>query len=1059
MKLADVSIRRPVFAVMLVGSLVVLGLVSIPRLGLDLFPRIEFPIVTVSTVLEGASPETVEREVSQVLEESVNTIEGIRTLSSQSTESLSLVFVEFELEYDIREKAQAVRDRVAAVRGELPRDVRAPVVDLVDPDAAPILAVMLAGPESIRSLSLFADERMKPRLERVRGVGSVKLAGDRPRQIRIWIDPLRLGGYGLAVDDVLAALEREHVELPSGRLESAAGEWGLKTEGRLARAEQFGGLVVAEREGRVVHLADVTRVEDGMAEERTLSRLNGRRGVALLVRRQSGENTVAVANAVKAEIERLRPELPPGYELVVALDSSVFIKNAVRDVAVDIVYGALLAAAIVLVFLRSARSTLITGVAIPASLLASFPFFYFLGFTLNTMTLMALSLSIGLLIDDAIVVLESSYRHQEKGEAPTEAASRATEEVGLAVVASTLGVTAVFVPIAFMSGVVGRFFREFGLVATCAVLVSMLVALTLTPMLCARYLRLERRSGRAWRTFERVYLALELHYGRTLAWGLRHRLGVAALALAAVAGGVALARSVPIAFVNPDDRSEFHVWLERPLGSNLEQTQQSVMAVEASLRALPEVRLTFATIGHGAKRRPNEAQIYVQLVPKRERGRSQQQVMGAVRERIGALDLPLTEFSVEELGIVQVGSARNAELMYAFRGPNVDRLHYYAGSLLERLRRAGGYSDLWLSYETGKPEIALEIQRERAADLGVPALQIGRTIAALYAGFDAATFEEEGERYDVRVQLLPEYRDELAKLDLVRVRASSGALVPLRNLVVPRVGSGPVQIDREGRSRSIVLYANLAGKAAGDADREVMRFVGAMQLDPGYSFDAVGPSRRLRESLDAVVFAFGLALVAIYMILAAQFNSFLHPFVIMLCAPLSFIGAFAAVKLAGFSLDVMGQIAFLMLMGVVMKNGILLVDYINTLRGRGRELFAAVLEAGPVRLRPVLMTAVSTILGMLPVACGRGDGSEWRNPMGVIAIGGLATSTFLTLLVVPVFYTFVAQAQDVVARRAARVLAALRPAPTGGAAAPPAPAARVTRLVRDREPPKKAADG
>jgi HAE1 family hydrophobic/amphiphilic exporter-1 len=442
-------------------------------------------------------------------------------------------------------------------------------------------------------------------------------------------------------------------------------------------------------------------------------------------------------------------------------------------------------------------------------------------------------------------------------------------------------------------------------------------------------------------------------------------------------------------------------------------------------------------------------------VAKRERRRSQQQVMADVRTRIGALGLPLAEFSVQELGMIQVAGARNAELMYAFRGPNVDRLHYYAGSLMERLRRAGGYSDLWLSYETGKPEIALEIQRERAADLGVPALQIGRTIAALYAGYDAATFEEEGERYDVRVQLLPEYRDELAKLDLVRVRASSGALVPLRNLVVPRVGSGPVQIDREGRSRSIVLYANLAGKAAGDADLEVTRLVRAMQLDPGYSFDAVGPSRRLRESFDAVVFAFGLALVAIYMILAAQFDSFVHPFVIMLSAPLSFIGAFAAIKLLGFSLDVMGQIAFLMLMGVVMKNGILLVDYINTLRERGRELFAAVLEAGPVRLRPVLMTAVSTVLGMLPVACGQGDGSEWRSPMGVIAIGGLVTSTFLTLLVVPVFYTFVAQAQEVLARQAARVVAR-RPGSGRAADPPPGPGAQVTRLARDRKKAKAA---
>jgi HAE1 family hydrophobic/amphiphilic exporter-1 len=765
----------------------------------------------------------------------------------------------------------------------------------------------------------------------------------------------------------------------------------------------------------VIRLENVTRIEDGMADERTLSRLDGQRGVSLLVRRQSGENTVAVADAVKAELERIRAELPPGYQLAVALDASVFIRRAIRDVAVDLAYGAVLAAAVVLLFLRSARSTLITGVAIPTSLVSSFVFFYFLGFTLNTMTLMALSLSIGLLIDDAIVVLESAYRHVEAGESPPEAASRGTGEVGLAVVASTLGVCAVFVPIAFMSGLIGRFFREFGLIATVAVLASMLVSLTLTPMLCARFLRAETGETSAlFRVLERFYTALERRYRRVLAWGLAHRGAVVGLALGSTVGGVLLAGAVPIEFITPDDRGEFNVWLERPLGSSLAQTQQAVASVEAALRELPEVRLTFATIGQGVKQRVNEAQIYVKLIHKGERERSQQEIMQAARERLAGLGLPLSELSVEELATVSVSGSRHAELMYAFRGPDVDKLHYYAATLRERMHEAGGYADVWLSYETGKPEIALELARERAADLGVPALQTGRTIAALFAGIDAASFEEDGERYDVRVQLLPEYRDDPSKLELVRVRSASGALVPLRNLVTPRIGSGPVQIDREGRSRSIVLYANLAGKAAGPADREVERLVRELELEPGYHFAAIGASQRLRETFEAVLFAFGFALLAIYMILAVQFDSFVQPLIIMLSAPLSFIGAFAAVAISGQSLDLMGQIAFLMLMGIVMKNGILLVDYTNTLRERGLGLREAVLEAGPVRLRPVLMTAVSTVLGMVPVAFGTGDGSEWRSPMGVICIGGLVTSTLLTLLVVPIFYSLVAQAQEAV---------------------------------------------
>jgi HAE1 family hydrophobic/amphiphilic exporter-1 len=1027
-KLADVSIRRPVFAVMLVGGIVVLGLVSLPRLGVDLFPRVELPMVTVKTVLAGAAPETVEQEVTQVLEESINTIEGIRWLSSQSTDSLSLVYVEFELEYEVREKAQEVRDKVAAVRGDLPRDVEEPVVDRVDPDAAPILAVMLSGPESIRALSEYADKQLKTRLERVPGVGSVTLVGERPREIRVWVDPVRLGGYGLAVDDVIAALQREHVELPGGRLESGAGEWALKTLGKLTRADQFGSLVVAERQGRTIHLDDVTTVEDGMAEERTVSRLDGQRGVSLLVRRQSGENTVAVADAVKAELLRLRPALPEGYQMVVALDSSLFITSAIHDVGIDIAYGAVLAALVVLVFLRNLRSTGITALAIPSSLLASFVFFYAFGFTLNTMTLMALSLSIGMLIDDAIVVLENVYRHLEQGgEAPAVAASKGTDEIGLAVVATTLATCAVFVPIAFMSGVVGRFFREFGLVATSAVLASLLVSLTLTPMLCARYLRVEPGRGRLFLALERGYTALESVYRRVLAVALRHRPSVIALALAAVAAGVLLAGAVPIDFVTQEDRAEFNVWIKRPLGSSLAQTQAVVERVEAELAAMPEVTVTFATIGAGAKKRVNEAQIYVQLVHKSERDHTQQAMMDEVRERIRALDLPLRDFAVEEIGIISLPGSRNAALMYSFRGPDVDRLQYYASSLVDRLRAAGGYADLYLSYETGKPEIALDITRERAADLGVPALQIGQTVSALYAGYKATSFEEGGERYDVRVQVRPEYRDDLDKLELVRVRAQGGALVPLRNLVTPRIGAGPVQVDRESRTRAITVYGNLAGKAAGTADAEIAGFVRELALEPGYDFQPVGPSQRLRETTAAVMFAFGLALLAIYMILAAQFDSFVHPFTIMLSAPLSFIGAFAAVYVSGYALDVMGQIAFLMLMGIVMKNGILLVDYTNTLRARGRGLTEAVLEAGPTRMRPVLMTAVSTIFGMLPVAFGRGDGSEWRNPMGVVAIGGLVTSTLLTLLVVPVVYTLLDDAQ----RGLAAALARLRGRPAG----------------------------
>jgi HAE1 family hydrophobic/amphiphilic exporter-1 len=1016
MKLSEISIRRPVSAVMLIGGLVALGLVSIPRLGIDLFPRVEFPLVSVQAVLPGASPETMEREVAQVIEESINGIEGIRNLRSTSSEGLTLIFVEFELRYEIQEKAQQVREKVAAVRADLPRDIEPPVVDRLDPAATPILTILLSGPLDIRALSALADERLRPRLERVAGVGSVSLMGDRSREIRIWIDPLRLSGHGLAVGDVLDAIEREHVELPGGRINTGRREYAVKTKGKFQDPLEFGTIAIAEQDGGVIHLRDVATVEDGLTEQRTLSRLNGQRGVALMVRKQAGENTVAVAREVKRVIEEMRPNLPQGSDLVISQDSSIFIVSAVKDVGKAIAWGAVLASLVVLLFLRNLRSTLIVAITIPSSIVATFVFFYAFGFTLNTMTLMALSLSIGMLIDDAIVVLENIYRHAEKG-ATGEAAARAgSNEIGLAVVATTLANCAVFVPIAFLSGIVGQFFREFGLVATAAIATSTLVALTLTPMLCSRYMRRDREDGWMYQKLETGYRSLERLYSGLLAWGLKHRPTVLLLAVAASVAGILIATAVPVDFLIPEDRSEFNVWLKMPLGTTLDQTQLMSEQVEQEVLSIPEVTAAFATIGSALTDRVNESLIYVQLTHKLERERSQQQIMTELRRRLEELDLPVEDRSVEDLGIMSSPGSRSAQIMYSVRGPDIGKLQFYAASVLEQMRRSGGYAELFLSYELGKPELSLEIQRERAADLGVSALQIARTVSASFAGVKAGTFEDHGERYDVRVQMRPEYRDEIGELGLVHVRAASGALVPLDNLVTPRIGSGPVQIQREARTRSITIYGNLDGKTAGEADMEIVGFARELGIAGEYELAAVGASKRMRETLEAILFAFLLALVAIYMILAAQFNSFVHPFTIMLSAPLSFIGAFAALLITGVSLDIMGQIAFLMLMGIVMKNGILLVDYTNQLRARGLPLYEAVLEAGPTRMRPVLMTALSTIFGFLPLALGRGDGAEWRTPMGIVAIGGLMTSTLLTLLVVPVVYTLVDEAQTFVMR-------------------------------------------
>jgi HAE1 family hydrophobic/amphiphilic exporter-1 len=1005
--LSEFSIRRPVFAVMLIGALVVMGFVSLPKLDVGLFPKAEIPIVTVTTRMPGASPETMEREVTQPLEEAINAIGGIRTLKSTSSESLSRIVLNFKLDQDPHVKAQEVRDKVAVAVDDIPTRAESPVVERFDTEGQPILSVLFAGPHSIRSLTEFVDKRVKPRLERIAGVGSATLVGGRKREIRIWVDPLRLAGYGLAIDDVLDALAREHVEIPGGRIETDRREYTVKTRGKLTQTEHFGRVVVAEHGGRVVRVRDVALVEDGMQEERTISRLDGRRGVSLLIQRQSGANIVAVAEAVKDELEALRGTLPDGVEMILAQDTSRFIERSIQEVFEDLILGALLATIVVLVFLRNARSTFIAGLAIPCSLVASFSLFYFFGFTLNVMTLIGLSLSIGMLIDDAIVVVENIFRHMERGEDRMTAAVVATREIGLAVVATTLAICAVFVPIAFMAGTIAKFFREFALVVTCAVLTSTLVALTLTPMMSSRLLQVQQRHGRIYMTLERTYRALERFYRSLLEWSLMHRRAVVALALASWLGGCGIASTIPFDFVVSADRSEFNVWLKMPVGTPMHRTLAAVSRVEEALHRHPEVTAVFSTIGGGARQPVNEANLYVQLRHKTRRDVRQTQIMTEARDLIAQTGLVFEDIAVEEIPWMTVSGMRFYHVSYAIRGPEIGRLHRYASELITRMDQSEGFVDLTTSFEMGKPEIALEIARDRAADLGVQAAQIGQTISALLGGLEVTSFEEKGERYDVRVQLRPEYRDDPLKLGLLNIRATDGALINITNVVTPRIQSGPVQIDRENRTRVVTVLGNLSGKALGIAADEVEGFIEALNVDEGYEISAVGQTDDMQETIDNVIFAFVLAMIAMYMILASQFNSFAHPFTIMMCAPLSFIGAFAGLAIFGHHFGMLSQIGLLMLMGLVMKNGILLVDYSNKLRERGLSLREAVLEAGPTRLRPVLMTTVSTIFGMMPLALGGGDGAEWRNAMGVIVMGGLLTSMVLTLVVVPVVYTLV----------------------------------------------------
>ncbi len=1007
MNLADVSIRRPVFAAMLILGLVVLGLVSLGRLEMQLDPDIEFPIAYVTTELRGASPGTVEREVTDVLEEQINAIEGIRTLSSTSSEGLSRIGVEFHLDYDIDIKVQEVRDKVALARPLLPLDIEDPVVGKFDLNAISMMNIVLGGAVSLRDLSDLAEHDVKERLERLPGVGAVEIVGAREREIRVWLDPLRLTGYGLSIEDVANMLRMENAELASGRIEGIRREWSVTTQGKAKTVADFGELIVAERAGRLVRLREVAVVEDGMAEARSIARLNGHPGVSLEIQRQSGADIVGIARHVRAEVEEIRKSLPPGVEITMARDYAIYIEAQVRSVFEDMLLATGLVIIVVLFFLRNVRTTFIAMLAIPSSVIGAFTLFYAMNLSLNVMTLMALSLAIGLVIDDTIVVLESIYRKIEAGEDAMSAAQRGTREVGLAVVSTTLAVCAVFVSIAFMRSVIGRYFYEFGVAVTAAVFVSVLVAFTLTPMLASRMLSQSGEPGWLFRRFARALAALDGGYRWLLLRSLRHKFVTLAVGAAAVLGGCGIASTLPFDLYSQEDLNEILVQAKFPIGTPLSVTDRMLRRMEAELIGHPDVRDTFAAAGNEVRHEPHRVRIEVMLIDKQERERPLAETFDELRTRLLAAVPEAEEITV---GLPSHGDSQGAHtnLSYSLQGPDLGRLERYANQLTVRMHEDPVFVDVGSSFEAGKPQITLDVDRGRAADLGVSAVAIGRTIRTLLAGEKAGSFEEGGRRHDVRVQVLPEYRDDPAKIDLIRVRSLRGELVPITSAASVRMDEGPVEIRRENRTREIRVVANMAsGIPLSVGATKVEAWGTELGIQPPDEMVAGGRVRIMGELLTDVGFAFGLGLLALYMILASLFNSFTHPFTIMMSAPLSFIGGFLALKLLGMSLDMMSSVGLLVLMGLVMKNGILLVDYTNQLREAGRSREEALLEAGPVRMRPVLMTSAALIFGMLPMVLTEAIGAEFRAPMAAITIGGLFTSTLLTLIVVPVVYSVV----------------------------------------------------
>jgi HAE1 family hydrophobic/amphiphilic exporter-1 len=1017
MFLSDLSIRRPVFATMIIAAMVIFGFIALRDIGVDLFPRVEFPVITVVSVLPGGDPASVESTVTDPIEEAVSTIAGIKELRSTSADGVSQVIINFELEKNADIAFSEVQAKISAVRALLPRDLLEPVVEKFDIDSAPIMSVVVSADLPIGDLTHIADKTVKERLQKVSNVGQVKLVGGRRRNMWLWLDRQRLEGHQLSVQDVRQALLTEHVEIPGGRVESGPREYVVKTRAEFETAAQFSNMVVAYRAGAPVRVRDLGVVEDGLQELRSIARLNDVQAISLLVRRQSGTNTVQVAHAIHRELAKLRKELAPrGVRLEVTQDQSVYVEHSIDEIKFHLAIGGLLAVLIVWLFLRNFRITVISAIAIPTSVISTFTLMNAMNFTMNNLTMLALSLSIGLLIDDAIVVIENIFRHVEEGKPPREAASFGTAEIGLAAFAITMSIVAVFLPVAFMKGIIGRFFFQFGMTVTFAVLVSLFVAFTAVPMLASRYLSAHEAEahGRFYRWSEGVLRRLDAAYARLLGAALRRRLltvgaAVLSLVLAVLAGTTLRSEFIPL-----EDQSEFSVNVKAPLGATLEMTDGILEQVRAVVSKQPWVRYTFATIGADALQRVNEGALYVKMVEKNERKIGQQEAMRWAREQLaGIRDARISVSIVPRIG---GGGGVASDLQIEVRGSDLDALEGYATGLMSELRAAGGYQDVDSSYDKNKPELNVFVKRDAASDLGVSPLTVASTVRTLVGGEDVSKFRAEGDRYDVSIRLQPSDRGSGEDVGLLTLRNQRGQLVPLRSVATVEEGVGPVQINRFNRARPITVLANLdrAQKKLGDATKEMPRLISKLNLAPGYSVGLAGMADTMRESFGYLLFALFLAVIMIYMVLAAQFESFLHPFTIMLSLPLSAVGALLALAASRFTISIFTMIGFIMLMGLVTKNAILLVDYTNTLRHRdGLARPEALLKAGATRLRPILMTTLAMIFGMLPIALGTGVGSESRAPMAVAVVGGLITSTILTLVVVPVAYTYFDDLSDV----------------------------------------------
>jgi len=1011
--LASICVRRPVFATVLILFIVVVGIVGYKQLNVDRFPNVDLPVVQVITTLPGAAPEEIATELSDKIEEAINTINGIDELRSVSTEGVSQVIVSFQLDKDVNVAAQEVREHVSTILNDLPEGTKSPEISKLDPDAAPVLFLALQSTRPIREVTEYADHEIREALENVSGVGQVSIVGGRKRQIQVVLDPERLRAASLTAVDVQRAIVSQNVTTPGGTVDTGPSLLTFRVSGRVPSAEAVGEIVIRNVDGHPIMVHDVGGVIDGQEEASTAASIAGKEAVVLSIRKQSGENSVAVVDALRERMKQLAPTMPSGYRLEVIRDNTETTRTSVDAVKEHLVLGSILASLVVLLFLGNFRSTIIAALAIPTSIIGTFLLMWLMGFTLNTISLLALALAVGIVIDDAIVVLENIFRFvSEKKIRPMPAAIYATKEIGLAVLATTLSLLAVFLPVAFMNSIPGRFLRSFGLTMGAAIAISLFVSFTLTPMLASRWLRLdlrpesERRQSFLERLVNGFYLPIERLYMKVLAFVMRHRWIVVLAAVGAIVSIGPLAKAVPKGFLPKNDEAQFEISVRTPEGTSLAATALSAERIAREVRGWPEVSTTLVTIGDNSQQTPNLASIFVRLLPPDQRKASQDELQNRVRSQIVPKQPKEFRISASAVAAFGGGTFSTATVQYILTGPDLNGVVNYSTKIVDKLKAIPGAVDVDTTLVTGNPELVATVSRRKAADLGVNVADVATASQLLIGGVKVSRYEEAGREYDILVRADESFRNSPDALSQLTVPSSRLGAVPLLDVVEMKHAEGPSKIDRYARQVQVTFLANTApGVGSGEVGAALEKAVKQLNLPSQFRFVPFGQSKEIARTGKAFILAFGMSFIFMYLILAAQFESWLHPITILLALPLTVPFALISLLILGQSLDIFTMLGVLVLFGVVKKNSILQIDHINQLRAEGHSRLDAILHGNRDRLRPILMTTMAFVAGMLPLLTSKGVGAEFNRATAGPVVGGQILSLLLTLLATPVAYS------------------------------------------------------